>query len=421
MRIFGRKLFFLALCITAITCAGETNEFAYSVVDDQVTIKGYIGTNTVAKISDFIEGKSVIHLSSLSTPREFWVEYYSAAHIRKYRNSICPPPKLYRKASDRLESVTLPPGITNLSVMAFEWCPRLAAITVDERNPVFSSEDGILMNKEQSTLIVYPPAKKPTGALPTTITHIAPGALAKNSWLRNLRIPSNVTHIGPVAIRSCPNLRSVIIPASVTSIGPRPVSMCDDFSEYKVDPRNPNFTAEQGMLFNKDATRLIQCPPASPNVSTLPNSLKTIGTGAFYKCKALTVLEIPDSVTRIERKAFLFCPNLETLFIPASVISIEDLPVDSCYKFKDFTVDPDNPNYSAVDGVLFNKDRSRLIQFPTIKEGIYEVPATVTTIGEHAFQNYRRGYAKRFSDIVIPAHIKNLDKTFAPRSESASK
>lgn len=421
MRIDGCRLCFLALSIAAMTCVGETNEFAYSVIDDQVTIKGYIGTNTAVKIPDVIDGKSVTHLSSLSTPREFRVEYCSAAHIRKYRNSICPPPKLYRKASDQLESITIPANVTNIFSFAFDGCPRVESIEVARENSAFSSAEGVLMNKDQTMLILYPCAKKPNGALPKSITHIGPGALSDNPWLRNLRIPSSVTHIGPVAIQNCPNLQSVIIPASVTAIGPRPVAMCADFSEYKVDPLNTNFSEKQGMLFNKDATRLIQCPPAISNIATLPNSLKTIGSGAFYGCKALTLLEIPDSVSHLERAAIQFCSNLEILFIPASVISIEGLPVDLCYKFKGFTVDPDNPNYSAVDGVLFNKDQSRLIQFPAIKEGIYEVPSSVTTIGEYAFRDYKQRNPARLANIVIPAHIKNLDQTFAPRSKPASR
>lgn len=403
-----------------MTCAGETNEFAYSVIDDQVTIKGYIGTNAVTKIPDVIKGKPVTRLSSLSTPLEFREEYYSTAHIRKYRNSICPIPKLYRKASDRLESVTLSQSITNLSIMAFQWCPRLEEITVDERNPAFSSEDGILMNKEQTTLIMYPPAKKPSGALLTTITHIDHGALANNPWLRNLRIPSNVTHIGPVAITYCPNLQSVLIPASVESIGPHAVKICKAFHAFNVAPNNPSFRSELGILFNKGGTRLIQCPPENTNVAEFPSALNTIGEGSFDGCQAPVNLVLPNSVTRIEREAFLSCPNLETLFIPAGVIFIEDLPVVHCRKFRGFTVASNNPNYSAVDGVLFNKDQSRLIQFPETKEGIYEIPATVTTIGEYAFRDYKQHDSKRLANIVIPAHIKNLDNTFALKDRPAT-
>ena len=95
--------------------------------------------------------------------------------------------------------------------------------------------------------------------------------------------------------------------------------------------------------------------------------------------------EVEYSVTSIGKHVFSGCSNLTFVTIPKSVINIEDGPFTACINLKTINVDADNPNYCSMDGVLFNKDKTQLIQYPGGKQGAYTIPNSATNIGDHAF------------------------------------
>ena len=141
----------------------------------------------------------------------------------------------------------------------------------------------------------------------------------------------NVTSIGYLAFSGCSSLISVIIPDGVTIIDNETFCECTDLTNV-----------------------------------TIPDSVTTIDYCAFGNCDSLTSITIPKSVTDLDNDAFLGCSNLN------------------------ITVSTDNPNYSDIDGVLFNKDKTELVAYakdlvcPT-----YIVPNTVKTIGAYSFSNCR--------------------------------
>ena len=95
--------------------------------------------------------------------------------------------------------------------------------------------------------------------------------------------------------------------------------------------------------------------------------------------------EVEYSVTSIGAQAFSLCSNLTFVTIPQSVTSIEYGPFLACINLKTINVDADNPNYCSMNGVLFNKDKTQLIQYPCSKQGAYTIPNSVTSIGIYAF------------------------------------
>lgn len=119
----------------------------------------------------------------------------------------------------------------------------------------------------------------------------------------------------------------------------------------------------------------------------LPNSIISIGIGAFKYCNGLTNIKIGNSVNLIRYVAFQDCTSLTTITIPNSVTSIEAAAFYNCTSLTEFIVDTNNPTYSAQNGVLFNKNETKLIQYPPKKRGIYTIPPSVTSIGANAFAN----------------------------------
>jgi hypothetical protein len=118
----------------------------------------------------------------------------------------------------------------------------------------------------------------------------------------------------------------------------------------------------------------------------IPGSVKTIGANAFRRCINITSIIIPDGVMTIGEKAFAHMYALASVSIPASVTSIGTYGFYGGRSNTGITVHPDNPNYSSLDGVLYNKDKTTLIQYPCGKAGPFTIPTSVTSIGIAAFE-----------------------------------
>ena len=118
---------------------------------------------------------------------------------------------------------------------------------------------------------------------------------------------------------------------------------------------------------------------------TIPGSVTTIEEAAFYGCENLTSVIIENGVKTIGVEAFEECLNLTTITIPASIIEIEEYAFFYCPLLTSINVSENNPKYSSIDGVLFNKEKTVLIQCPNGKEGEYIIPNSVKEIGYHAF------------------------------------
>jgi hypothetical protein len=174
----------------------------------------------------------------------------------------------------------------------------LTAIDVDATNAQYSSENGVLFNKDKTTLVAYPGGK--TGGYV---------------------IPNSVTTIGDQAFFDCSGLTSVTIPNSVTSIGDRAFSSCGRLTTIHVDAANAQYSSENGVLFNKNKTTLVCCPAGKTGSYVIPNSVTTIGYYAFSDCADLSSVTIPGSVTTIGNYAFEYC-SLTTVTIPNSVTTI---------------------------------------------------------------------------------------------------
>jgi hypothetical protein len=136
---------------------------------------------------------------------------------------------------------------------------------------------------------------------------------------------------------------------------------------------------------------------------TISTNVTSIGPGAFYICYGLTRVSLPNSVTSIGDLAFNFCTSLNSVTIPNSTTHIGDEAFFGCASLIAITVDALNPVYSSVDGVLFNKTRTTLIQCPGGKTGSYKIPDSVTSILAEAF-----GYCRGLTTVTVPGSVTSI-------------
>lgn len=112
-----------------------------------------------------------------------------------------------------------------------------------------------------------------------------------------------------------------------------------------------------------------------------------IGANAFSDRTKMTGVTIPASVLSIGDNAFASCTGLTTVTIPASVTSLGTSVFGGCFALTTLSVDAANPGYSSLNGVLFDKLKSTLVEYPSGKTGAYTIPSGVTTVGSYAFYN----------------------------------
>ena len=223
-----------------------------------------------------------------------------------------------------LTSITIPNSVTSISNWAFDRCTGLTSINVASENNYYSSNNGVLFNKKKTELIRYPEGKSQTSyTIPNSVTSIGYGAFYGCTGLTSITIPDSVTSIGSNAFEYCTGLTSITIPNSVTSIGYEAFNGCTGLTSINVASGNNYYSGNNGILFNKKKTELIRYPEGKSQTSyTIPNSVTSIGSAAFYDCTDLTSITIPNSVTSIGGSAFFGCTGLTSITIPDSVTSI---------------------------------------------------------------------------------------------------
>ena len=275
-----------------------------------------------------------------------------------------------------LTSITIGNSVTSIGESAFNYCDNITEIHISDiakwcdidfhnssSNPL--SENAYLyLNGNKITVLVIPEGvdsiknyafyscdQLTSITIPNSVTSIGDDAFSWCKSLTSITIPNSVTSIGSFAFNYCSSLTSITIGNSVTSIGNDAFSNCLSLTSIEVNANNQNYASIDGVLYNKEITTLICCPRGKTSI-TIPNSVTSIGSFAFYDCDALTSITIGNSVTSIGDGAFYNCSRLTSITIGNSVTSIGSSTFSYCSSLTSITI----PNSVTSIGVSAIED-----------------------------------------------------------------
>ena len=267
-----------------------------------------------------------------------------------------------------IKSIAIPDSVTSISDAVFYECASLTKIDVAKDNASYSSVNGILFNKDKTELICFPIGKTDKSyIIPDSVIKICDYAFYGCTSLTTVSIPKAVTLIGYDAFYNCSSLTTVTIPDTVRSIESAAFA-CTAITEIAI-PGNVEKVGDEAFVGCNSLASV-----------TIKNGVKTLGMHVFTDT-AIKEIVIPDSVTHIGEYAFFGCTSLVTIDVNAS-----------------------NKNYTSVNGILFNKDKTEIICYPpNKKDKSYNIPVGVTSISNGTFRD-----CSNLISIIMPYSVKKI-------------
>ena len=252
-------------------------------------------------------------------------------------------------------------SVTSIGESAFEYCSSLSSVIIP--NSVTSiGESAFKYCSSLSSVII-----------PNSVTSIGYIAFYGCSGLTSLTIPNTVTSIGSSAFNGCSGLTSLTIPNTVTSIGYGAFADCSGLTSIIVSSGNTVYDSRgncNAIVHTATNTLVTGCQN-----TTIPNSVTSIGNGAFEWCRNLVSVTIPNSVTSIGKWAFHGCFNLDSVTIPASVTSIGEGAFCYCLLLTSVTI---GNTVTSIGNRAFSACRGLTS---------LTIPNSVISIGNGAFED----------------------------------
>ena len=327
------------------------------------------------------------------------------------------------EACEELASVTMPECVTNIGPYAFKRCVKLTSLAIP-KCVTSIGKDAFIECHGLTSL-----------TLPEGLTRIGWAAFAHCDGLKSLTIPANVTTIEGAAFSHCTLLESMVIPAGVKSIEGWTFDCCERLSSVKI----PEGVAKIGENAFKGCGALtsvtipdgvtsiekgafngcarLESVSISSNVKTigawafqrcdgltsvtLPEGVTRIGQGAFYECRNLASANLPQGLESIAGNAFMLCQELAPMTIPPSVTNIGGAAFAYCGQMKHIDVADENRSFTSIDGVVYTKDRTELVAFPSGKTSV-TIPESVTIIRDGSFTS------GSLTSVTIPPTVRTI-------------
>ena len=298
-----------------------------------------------------------------------------------------------------LTSVTIPDSVTSIKSKAFFNCTSLKSVTIPASvtnigdyalgyYEIYNTDsceweqykvDGFKINYVKNTYgHMYALKNGFTDEACLLTNELDDGTLEITKYAGNSAtyvIPGEingkkVTEIGDSTFKGCTELTSITIPDGVIGIGNNAFSGC-----------------------------------TSLETVTIPASVTYVGNSAFYGCTSLKSVTVPESVTYIGGYAFAECYSLKYADIPANVTGIGTSPFCNCRSLENINIDEANKCYTTVDGVLYDKDKTELINYPAgKKDSSYVIPEGIRTIREKAFYG-----CLNLCELTIPDSVTEIE------------
>ena len=292
----------------------------------------------------------------------------------------------------KLESVTLPARLTSFGVNTISSCSALSSIDIAGTGGNYTAKGDagrkVLCNAAGDTIIFCPKGMTGEFTVPSGVTTIAPNAFQGCNKLTKLTVPGFVTEIQKEAFKSCSGLEKI----DLTEEG-QPLVICE--------------------------SAFYSCSKLT--AVTLPRRLVTMKANAFgYTSKLTKVIVNSAGIAKEEggKRTVDFAANAfgnipssstaQTLFYVTQVelgAEVPEFEITGVFgqKIESVKVHEANPNYTAIDGVLFDKAVTKVVYYPTDREGDYTLPETIVEIGDRVFQG-----KTRLTGITIGKNVKRI-------------
>lgn len=249
-------------------------------------------------------------------------------------------------ACEKLKTINIPSGVTNLTAV-FPRCSSMLEINVSPDNPVFESMDGVLFQKEEKALVLYPTGRTgksyavPEGTrsieneafygsklteitIPDTVRSIGGNAFLYCEKIKKIVLPEGVEELGNYAFQHCAVLTEVSFPATLTNVGANPFLYCKKVKTIELATDHPALELRDDALISTADHRLLwYSPTAKVKQYTVPEDVRIIGQEAFVNCKQLKEVTLPEGVEEIRASAFQGCTGIKSFTLPASLSLIE--------------------------------------------------------------------------------------------------
>lgn len=271
---------------------------------------------------------------------------------------------------EKLEYITIPSSVTEIQnddgLNSFNGCEGLKSITVHPENQYYTSLDGVLYNKDATVLIAYPSSKQDEKfSIPESVKQVY-GHAFENNYIKELSISQYTNKMEGDYWKSHFNTFSIL--------------QCDNLQNIIVDSSNESFSSEDGILYNKDKSKLLLYPSGKTN----------------------TTYNIPNTVSGCEFKGYtIINPYLETIKVNSLISDLVILT--SITNLKNIEIDTGNSNYIQKDGVVFSKNEDKLLYYPMGRtQDTYVIDNNVKEIGEGAFKN------SKIKEITLPNKLTTI-------------
>jgi len=338
-------LYVAFITLTALTfeaSAKTYGDYEYEYLNGNVEIVEYFGDASELIIPSEIDGRKVTSIGGNA--------FYNA---------------------ENLKSVVVPDTVTNIEGFAFSYCNELTSVQLP--NTITSLGYYAFSGCSKLTSV----------NIPTSISKIEQSLFVDCTSLASITIPENITTIDWDAFKNCKSLTSVTIPASVTTINSNPFARCSKLTAINVSENNTTYKSVNGIVYDMTETTLVAYPAGmAGDTFTVPETVKSINSGAFQGSANLVSVTIPNSIYYLSGDVFSYSEKLTSI-----------------------NVSDDNKSYKTENGILFNKKGTKFVAYPTGKtDTSYTIPETVTSIGYSAFQG-----CKNLTSVIIPANVSIID------------
>lgn len=360
--------------VTAFATAddGTYKNFKYTVTDENsAVISKYTGNESSVEIPESINGYPVTEIGDSAFKGNFSLKNAeipdSVKIIGDYAFNDC----------TGLESITIPESVEKIGKSAFFYCTRLENVNVS---------DGIKTIGDGAFFGCY---SLKSFKITESVNSVGEYAFGRCSELKSVTVENGIKSVSNQMFADCTSLNEIVLPNSIESIGRRAFLNCSALESFEL-PDSIDTIADYAFY-------------GCSGINNLSISAKTIGDYAFSLCSQLESVSFSDNLETIGDEAFK-STGLSEISIPSAVSHIGERAFET-NKIKKINVDENNQYYTSIDGVLFNKSETEIIDYPnyTVAE-FYAVPQSVTSIGEYAFG----GDIPSLKTVIIPDTVTEI-------------